>query len=481
MTGRYLCALRYIDSTPQSAGGPVPSSISELTEVIVPPNTATLTWTISHPQSDGRVSKVELWRTTSDQSVVLYRVATLDLNTATYVDSFADKDLLDVNRSDYALMPITLPSGQVNARRFEVPPANYGVGVMFQDRAWYAVDTTGDRPNSLVYSEVDEPESVPYFNELIVQENAGEHDKIVALVPFGSQLLIAQTAHIYALTYVAQPVIDAAVALVAYRGVLNDRCWAVMNGVAFLVDSYGLYAFDGQTETPLSDPVDNYWRENVIDFSKSSQFHVSSDFNARVIRFHYCTSADSQPTRALCYCVSTKAWWEEQYHTGLTASSPAMIGGKRTPIYGTADGAFVRPKLGPDANSSPVSWGVRGGNMRLGGGDDRSIGVLFTPTASDNNLNVQLHYNGSTAARANAIAVDPGGAFTHAQGSTSAQLNMKATRSALGDATGYAQARFSGRADPRSVGTDRHVALAMAGTQSAEQVYIHAVTVSGAE
>lgn len=479
--GRYLCALRYIDNTPPSKGGPIPSSISELAEVNVVDGAGSIVWTISHQSADSRVSQVELWRTTSDQSVVLYRVATLSLGTTTYTDSLRDVDLLDVTRAGYGMMPITLPSGLVNARRFEVPPANYGVGVMFQDRAWYAVDTTGDRPNSLMYSEVDEPESVPFFNEIVIQENAGENDKVVALCPFGSQLLVAQTGHLYSLTYVSQPVIDAAVGLVAYRGVLNDSCWTVMNGVAFFADSYGVYAFDGQSETPLSDPVDNYWREQIIDFSKTSQFHMSSDFTDKVIRFHYCQSGDSSPTRALCYCVSTKAWWEEQYHVAVTASCTSLVAGRRAALYGTGGSGFVRPASGADANGSAVPWLMRSGNVRLGASTDRAIGILYTPTASDNSLDVRLHYNGSTSPRPNAIAVDTGNAFTQAQGGTSAQLNMKVTRSALGDATGYAQAHFAGRIDPRSVGTDRHVAVAMAGTQSSQPVRIHGITLTGAE
>jgi hypothetical protein len=50
-----------------------------------------------------------------------------------------------------------------------------------------------------------------------------------------------------------------------------------------------------------------------------------------------------------------------------------------------------------------------------------------------------------------------------------AALNLKKTRSALGDATGTATAYFSGRKSERSSGGDQHIAIAYSGTQSGTQ------------
>ena len=470
LQGTYRCAVRYLDGG--KGDDPIPSSISDLTTVEVPDGASNLAWSFTHAGIDARVTAMELWRTTANQSIVLYRVATIARDasgwTSGYVDTRSDPDLLDPDLPGYGLMPITLPSGQLNARRFGVPPGNYGVAVMFQDRAWLGVDTTGVKPNSLLFSEVDEPESVPEENELVIQESAGEQDQLVAMIPLGSELLLVQTGHTYSLRYVAQPVIDASISLVAYRGVLSNRCWAVMGGVAFMVDSYGLYAF----EKAVSAAVDNYWRDRIIDFSKSDLFHVSADYTDKVVRFHYCQSSDSTPTRALCYCVATDAWWEEVYPTALTASAPVVIAGRRGQAFGTGAGGFVR------TGASSVSWQYQSGNYRLSNDPDRSIGVVFDPTATTCPLNLSLHFNGSTSARANAVASDRGGGFI--TGTTAATVDMRTARSPLGDATGYAQAHMAGRLDPRSVGADRHVAIALAGTQNADRVAIHGVTISGA-
>lgn len=483
--GKYQCAIRYIDDTPTTSRGPIPSSISDLVEIDIPSPSDTLTWTLAHYGVDDRVSAVELWRTTADQKVSLFRVATIaktDQNwSGQYADSLSDPDLIDTTREGFAVMPIVLPSGQLNARRFGVPPGEFSVAAMFQDRAWYAVDTTGERQNSLYYSETDEPESVPLENELVVQDNTLEPDRIVGLFPFGTQLLIAQTSRLHALSYVSQPVLDASIMLVAYRGILNSRCGDVLTGAAVLVDSFGMYAFDGQAAEAVSVPVDNYWRDGIIDFSKSDKFHVRADSSTMTARFFYCQSADTDPVRALCYCLATKAWWEETYATPVTASCTTVIAQKIAVLYAGSDGVF-RKSAGLTDSGVAIPYKLRTGNMALANErSDRSISIIYDPTDADSLVNVGLHFNNSSAPRPNAITTDTGTGFTTVSGSTVATLNLNKSRSALGVSNGYAQAHYSGRVEDRSSGGDRHVAVDIGGDQSLDAVTIYAARVAGAE
>jgi len=486
MTGKYKCAIRYLDDTPESQRGPIPSSISELVEVDASAAAGTITWSFTHEGIEPRVKAMELWRTTSGQSVVLFRVATIQRDDpafeSSYTDTLSDAELQDTSRDGYGLMPVTLPSGQLNARRFEVPPGNYGVAVMFQDRAWYAVDTTGGNPNSLLYSEVDEPESVSMDNELVVQESIGDSDAIVALIPLASALLICQSRHIYKLQYVAQPVIDASILLGSYRGILTAQCWDVMGGVAFIVDSFGMYAYDGNTEEPISTPIDDLWRNQIINFSQSSKFHVKADPSTRTVRFFYCRTSETATARALCYCVATKAWWEEEYPYAVTAGANMSIGGKQDVIYGTQGGGFVRSHGYADG-SAAVPFRMRTGCLPLTNADktSRAIGILYTATDADAPINVGMHFNNSSSPRPNVITSDRGDGFTTVVGSTVATLNLNKARSPLGDASGYARAFFSGAVEDRSAGSDRHVAIAVSGQQSSASnaVVLHGVTVEG--
>lgn len=482
LSGRYQCAMRYIDATPEDLGGPMPSSISELKEIDLPSGASGIVWTLGHPQIDDRVSAVELWRGTADQEVILFRVATIQRTdpefTGEYIDSINDTDLIDPDREDYAVMPIVLPSGQVNARRFEVPPGHYSVAATFQDRIWLAVDATGRSPNSLRFSEIDEPESFPVTNELILQESTADTDSIVALAPLGSMLLVVQTRHLYKLQYVSQPIIDASILLAAYRGIINSRCWGVMGGVAYLADYYGIYAFDGNSVEPASVPIDNYWADQIIDFSKSEKFFLKTDPATKTVRFFYCESGDSEPVRCLCYCTATKAWWTEDFAFALTAASEGKTGDLYHSAYGSQSGAIYRSD-GYSDNGSAVNYSLKTGSFPLSPDDSRGIGLVYTPTAADAELTLRLFYNGSSTSRDNAISSDRGDGFEARQ--EGAVLNMNVSRSHLQDSNGFARAMYSGRMDPKSSGGDRHIAVEVSGSQSTvgQAAAIHALAIEG--
>lgn len=482
LTGTYKCCLRYIDATPDKNNGPRASSISEMAEITA--TSGGLTWTWTNNAAEARVTKIELWRTTADQELVLYRVASLSkvdgVFPTTYSDTLSDDDLFDPTRADFGIMPVIMPNGQLNARRFDPPLERVSQACMFQDRAWYSVDSTGEKPNSLWHSEIDEPESAPEAYELVLQENAADADAIVAIVPFGSMLLVFQSRHVYRLQYVSQPLIDASMILVAYRGALTARCVDVHEGVAYAADSYGLYAFDGNQQETLSVPVDNYWRDGTIDFSKSKYFHLSVNPNDRVLRFYYCKSTDSTyPTRALCFCLATKAWWEETYAQSVTAAAKVALGGKITQVCGGAGQVLKHSAGAADQGGTAIPYEYRTGNYRLVSEGTREIGVLYKPTAVTADLQLRAHYNGSDSPRANAISSDRGDGVTVVQGSTAASLNMRSDRSSLGSAPGYAVARYAGRVDDRSAGGDKHMAIAAGGTKTTGDVVLYGVTVGG--
>ncbi len=486
MKGSYRCAIRYVDSTPESEGGPIPSSITEPITVDAAAGAQVFNWSWSNSSADARAAAVELWRSSANQAIVLYRVASLPrvdgLLPSTYTDTLAEEQLLSPAREGYAVMPITLPSGQLNAKRFGVPPTSMEDACWFQDRAWYGVSTDGSQPNSLLFSEIDEPESVPDVNEIVVQENTGDQDKVVGLIPYGAMMVIAQERHLYRMMYVSQPIIDASITLIGYRGLLNKRCWCSFEGAIYCVDSFGMYAFDGSAATPVSHAVDNYWRDGIIDFSKSRNFFASADSTAKIIRFHYCRSDDGAiPPRALCYSVATKSWWEEVYGQPTGAVATVLASGRQTLIAGGSSGQLLKFGSGlTDAGisgSTSIPYEFRTGAMAIVNEPTRQIGVLYKPTAATADLTVKVHYNGSSEHRPNAIDSDRGeGVKAYPSGVV---IDLREERSALGDATGYATARYSGRANDRSAGSDRHLAVALSGAQSAAPVVIHGVTIAG--
>lgn len=323
LRGLYQCYYRFIDDTPEAKGGPIPSNLSPVVEVDCGEGATSMMWNV--PAPTGRAKKVELWRTTSNQALAVYRVATV---TGQYLDDLTDDELRDEERDGYAAMPIVLPNGELNAMRFVPPPDDRAVVVRFQDRHWYAVDTSGKSPNSILFSEVDEPESVPKENELILQQNARDADAITALIPYGSTLMAMQSRHAYSLTFSKQPLLDAQVTPVAYRGCLNQRSWEIHDGICYVMDQFGIYAMapTGGIE-PISEPIENLFRD-LVDHQSAKWHFLTVDPRNQTLRAFTAFKGDSAagyPSVALCFSLDTKAWWVERYPQRITAGTNVRL------------------------------------------------------------------------------------------------------------------------------------------------------------
>ena len=491
--GKYYCATRFVDDSSPV----IPSNLSAITTVEAATPVTSLEWSGFAPANEARAVSRQLWRTTADQSLVMYLVATIPHDTSTYSDTFSDA-VLSEGRAASSVLPLTLANGALNAMRFTPPPQNKAVIAMFQDRAWYGVDVPGrtfaggvdasaSEPNTLYFSEADEPESVPEINQLIVQQNLVGFDAITALMPTGGSMIIFQRRHSYRLSFVSQPIIDASIVLLGERGCFNSTCWDSLNGVSYVVDASGMYTIDGGSIATVSDAVDDFWTDSVIGFSyaNSKFFYVKADPTTQVVRFFYAIT-NQLPDRSLCYHPGTKAWWSETYAQTFSSAAAVTTGGQMGLALGGQAGDFYRADYGiADKTSANVDANIdcvfKSGNFPLvdekGG---RAIEVLYRPTSSDCNLTLGLRYNGSATARPSAITEDTGAGFTTTAGG-GAVLNLSSARSALGDATGVAKCQYSGRQDTRSAGGDRHLAIDLSLTRPASGVaVIYGLTVEGA-
>lgn len=355
LRGKYQCYCRFVDSTPASKGGPIPSSLSPVTEVDAGDGARSMTWTV--PSVSGRATSVELWRSSSNQATTLYRVTST--SEGSFVDSLTDEELRDPDRAGYAAMPIVLPNGEINANRFTPPPSDKAVVVRFQDRFWYGVDTSGNQPNTVLFSEVDEPESVPDVNELVIQQNAAQADSLRALIPYGPTLLLMQSRHAYSLSFSKQPVLDAQVAPIAYRGALNQRCWDIHDGVCYVMDQYGVYSIapSGGVD-PLSEPIKNLFADQ-IDFGKPDWPFVIVDHATGILRAFVAFKGDDSravqdgfPTKALCYGIASKSWWIESYPMQVrSATHVRLASGDFRCVYATQNGAFLLDEGAVDVSS----------------------------------------------------------------------------------------------------------------------------------
>jgi hypothetical protein len=478
MAGKYLCGVRLIGRDG------VPGNFGPLATVDCGERASSIVWTLSGVTlTDGtpnRISKMELWRTTGDQAITLYKVAEFTATRSSYTDSMPDADVANANRSGYAALRILNDEGHTNAYRFGVPPSTMSVVTMFQDRAWYAVDTSGAEPNTIYFSAVDEPESVANDAQVILQTDGRDGDAITGLIPLEGALYVGQSRNLVRLIVAGSPYDSASATPVAQRGLLNDRCWDRFEGACYIADASGLYSFNGSAVASLSDAVGNYWSEPLIDFSKSKWFFVHLNATERVVRFHFVAvgSNSTYPDSALCYSLTTSAWWLEQYGQEVAAKFSLPLGGRQLNHLGSSGGKLYRSGDGENDDGTVISYSLKTGNFPLNTDPKRAVRLTYTPT--QNSMGVQLFYNDSATPRPMAAAVSRGDGFTSVAGATAATLNMAPSRSALGTATGFAQLMLSGRMDDHSAGGDRTVAIGMVGTAGSSSPVVHSVELEGA-
>ena len=350
LRGKYQCYYRYVnDSVPASEGGPLYSNLSPVAEADCGDGSASILWNFAQHET----ISTELWRSTSNQATTLFRVAKYggddqfplpyDDDLEGWTDALTDWELMDPTRQGFQAMPVLLPNGELNANRFGVPPDYYSSAVLFQDRMWMAVDTAGGNANTLRYSEIDEPESMPDVNELLLQTNLRATDYITALIPCGGAMLIGQSRHLYRLTYVSQPLLDASVTLLSYRGVLNQRCWDIHEGSVYAMDDQGVYSVDpGGNVESLTVTLNDIWQDR-IDYSLAEWFTLRVDKKNSLLRVCVAIKGDGSakfPSRMYVYSLAFKTWWEERYPAELTCATEVRIDSDIRLVYGTSAGAL---------------------------------------------------------------------------------------------------------------------------------------------
>lgn len=491
LSGKFLAGIRFV------AGDGTPGNLCPLVELDASDRASSFLWNLAALVTDqggapaitdsspSRIAKVELWRTTSDQAITLYRVAELTqaqvdaLTNNKFIDTLTDAELASPDR--YAELPILTPDGQPNAFRFGLPPAAMSVVTLFQDRAWYAVDSSAAEPNAIYFSGVDELDSVPAENQLVIQNSGRESEAITGLMPMDGSLYVGQLQNLVRLTTGPDPLVSSSAVPAAQRGMLNDRCWDQFEGVSYIADALGVYAFTGSSAEPISDPVAEFWTTPRIDFTKSKWFFLRVNHKERVVRLYYSRvgSSSDYPKEAICYSLITKSWWEERYAQAVSCGVRSLNVGQNRELLGSTNRMLVSGSGNSD-DGSAIAYSMRTGNFPLNKDPKRGLRLTYSPTSGSHLLNVQLFYNNSSTARPNAVATDRGTGVTTTTGSTAALLEMSATRSPLGDATGFAQVQLAGRISDESAGADRHISIGLAGSQSSSRAVIHGLTVEGA-
>ena len=228
----------------------------------------------------------------------------------------------------------------------------------------YAIQPpTGER-RLVYYTEAGQPESWPATNALSLQEDG---DDITGLMAKGSFLFIIERRHIYRFTFQADPAIDGYVFLSGNRGCINQRCWALVDNVAYMLDEAGVHAYDGGQSEPLSIPIQDIFENDSntrrgyrINWSASDYFHCAYYPGQEVVRWFVALSGHYLPQHALCFDIRQKRWWMEEWTVPVGSSSLARLVGQPKLFLGLDAGRVVAYPTGALDQASAAQGPVRG-------------------------------------------------------------------------------------------------------------------------
>lgn len=235
--------------------------------------------------------------------------------------------------------------------------------------ASYVLRPSLSERNRIYYSEAEEPEAWPVEQNYVeLQDDAGGYydEPISALMPMGPTLYVLKPTRTWRLDSIRQPSLDAALSPVATRGCFNHWCWGQVDGMAYLMDRLGCWSLGAGGAQPIGDPIANYFREGLIDFSLAANFFVSTNRRTKTVRFHVALAnqnqASSYPMWAFCWCYRTQSWSLERYAWGLTGAGTFRKSDGSDQYYVLTDsyGVYYETTGGSDHVTSPVRSSISG-------------------------------------------------------------------------------------------------------------------------
>ncbi|MDE2101386.1 MAG: hypothetical protein KGL39_29330, partial [Patescibacteria group bacterium] len=245
-----------------------------------------------------------------------------------------------------------------------------------QADATYSIRPAPFERNRVYFSASNEPESVPPTNLLRIQHDQNVDDEIVGAMPFNGALYVLKQNHVYSLTYATDPLDNVAIHCVAYRGALNNNCCALAEGVMFLMDEWGAYAFDGNNITKIGDPIQNYWRDSLIDFTRSKWFYVKATPQDQTVRFFVCFPGFCYPAHAFAYNYRLGTWSLEKYFKQAPTAAYLNFDGQSRLLLGTTGEVFYQ--VGEGTLDGTQGVGTIRGTATTG----TTSAVLFCATTS---------------------------------------------------------------------------------------------------
>ena len=287
----------------------------------------------------------------------------------------------------------------------------------------YSILPSSAEYDSLYFSEVGEPESVPEDNKVATHADS---DRITGLMPLYGALYILKRNHIYRLTTCNDPRLDTDIALVAERGCLNQQTWCRAEGMAFLMDRQGVYLFDGNNIQAISGPVQNYFQDGTINMSVSKWFSAVHDRRRESVMFFVALDDDTKPQHALCFNYRQQTWWLESYGASVHSSCEGLLGDEPR-VIGAVGSTACKFDEGNTDQGSAVAFSAKFGRFKLPEvehAQGSGVELRFVPTESTQSISMQYYFDGSTTAETAEVGYDDEMGVSVVSGSSNRQYDV---------------------------------------------------------
>lgn len=199
--------------------------------------------------------------------------------------------------------------------------------------ATYGIRSGRDQWRLVYYSAPLAPESWPVTAALSIQDDG---DEITGLMQLSSFLYILERRHIYRLTFQNDPAVDGGIFLSSNRGCLTQRLWVLAEDTVYMLDEMGIHSFQGGNSTPISEPIQDLFRDNTdsplrVNWdADNTLWHASYSEVHGTVRFFVSMTGSPQPRHAICYNYRENRWWLEEYNRPILSSTRALMGVVRT-------------------------------------------------------------------------------------------------------------------------------------------------------
>ncbi len=231
----------------------------------------------------------------------------------------------------------------------------------------YSIRSFGDsRYISIDYSQVGKPESWAPTDSLTLEKDKLDNE-ITGMVRSSSFIYVLFRRGSKRLTYQRDPNPsggDGAVYPAFTRGCINNRCWTVIDNIPYLLDEYGVHAFSGPDNTPVSKDVQLLFQPNadadyVIHWERAEFFHSVHDPASEQLRWFVCLDGSKYPRHCLVLEYRSNKWWIEEYFRPISSSCLGKIDGNLQVFLGSNAAQVLALGAGPVDGPDPEAGTIR--------------------------------------------------------------------------------------------------------------------------